>query len=105
MRCPSTFHTAGSKNSDTTTPYKFQKKGTSFIRGTKNIIPYNATTLQLNKLKTSAKEMVRYNHMPEKTQVEDLLKDTYDEDFHCIECGALLDRNDRKCYRCGAFQD
>lgn len=35
----------------------------------------------------------------------DLLGGEYDGDLYCIECGALLSRQDRKCDRCGAFQD
>jgi hypothetical protein len=35
----------------------------------------------------------------------DLLGEDYTDALYCIDCGALLDRSDRKCYRCGAFQD
>jgi hypothetical protein len=96
---------AGSNKSDITTPYKLQKNGTPFVRGATNIISYNATTLQLNEFQQTAVKMLKCNRMTQKKEVQDLLKDEYEEDFYCIKCGALLDRSDRKCYRCGAFQD
>lgn len=29
----------------------------------------------------------------------------YEDELYCVECGALLDRRDERCYRCGSYQD
>jgi ribosomal protein L40E len=29
----------------------------------------------------------------------------YEDDLYCIECGAMLDRRDERCYRCGEYQN
>jgi len=59
----------------------------------------------MNKPSTSTKNDNIQTVEKENETPADLLGEDYTESLYCIDCGALLDRSDRKCFRCGAFQD